>query len=164
MLEAFHWGRWTSGTWSQGLWLLLVPFGAVNAAQFVLPPPGRGAARGVHALCGALLRTVALVLTALFALAAALVVVDLTAWQAAGRRRAAAGPGRGRRRGGPAARHVRAVAGVGGHSGYREDPDWPAALAAVRAPAPAADGAAEDRRAGPPRPRGTVRAPGPDPA
>jgi hypothetical protein len=86
VLEAFHWGRWTSGSWSQGLWLLLIPFGIVNAAQFMLPPPGTRATRRLHALCGALLRTVALVLTGLFALTAGLVVVDLAAWQWLARR------------------------------------------------------------------------------
>ncbi|MFW3172008.1 hypothetical protein [Geodermatophilus sp. CPCC 206100] len=86
VLEAFHWGRWTSGSWSQGLWLLLIPFGIVNAAQFMLPPPESRSSRRVHALCGALLRTVALVLTGLFALAPCLVVVDLVAWQWLARR------------------------------------------------------------------------------
>ncbi|NEK58825.1 hypothetical protein GCU56_13205 [Geodermatophilus sabuli] len=86
VLEAFHWGRWTSGSWSQGLWLLLIPFGIVNAAQFMLPPPGSRPTRRLHALCGALLRTVALVLTGLFALAACLVVVDLAGWQWLARR------------------------------------------------------------------------------
>ncbi|MGY1711978.1 hypothetical protein ACI8AC_20970 [Geodermatophilus sp. SYSU D00758] len=81
VLEAFHWGRWTSGSWTQGLWLLLIPFGMVNAAQFMLPPPSTAAQRRLHAGCGALLRTVGLVLTGLFALAACLVVVDLLAWQ-----------------------------------------------------------------------------------
>ncbi|MBB3085589.1 hypothetical protein [Geodermatophilus sabuli] len=81
VLEAFHWGRWTSGSWMQALWLLLIPFGIVNAAQFMLPPPSTAAQRHLHALCGALLRTVGLVLTALFALADALVVADLVAWQ-----------------------------------------------------------------------------------
>jgi hypothetical protein len=31
---AYHWGRLTSGSIVQGLWLLLAPFGLVNAAQF----------------------------------------------------------------------------------------------------------------------------------
>lgn len=65
----------------QGLWLLLVPFGIVNAAQFMLPPPVSGPVRVARALSGALLRIVALVLTGLFALTTCLVVVDLVAWQ-----------------------------------------------------------------------------------
>jgi hypothetical protein len=92
LLEAFHWGRWTSGSWAQALWLLLTPFGLVNAAQFMLPPPlvGPGArasaSRYAHALCGAVLRLLALVLTVLFSVAAAVVVVDLVVWQWLARR------------------------------------------------------------------------------
>ena len=37
-LEGFHWGRYTSGNWRQALWLALIPFGMVNAAQFMLSP------------------------------------------------------------------------------------------------------------------------------
>jgi hypothetical protein len=81
VLEAFHWGRWTSGSWMQGLWLLLIPFGILNAAQFMLPAPAAGPARAARALAGALLRVVALVLTGLFAMTTCLVVVDLGAWQ-----------------------------------------------------------------------------------
>ncbi|MGY1809750.1 hypothetical protein ACI8AF_20480 [Blastococcus sp. SYSU D00669] len=81
VLEAFHWGRWTSGSWVQGLWLLLIPFGILNAAHHTLPSgPGRPA-RAARALAAALLRLVGLVLTGLFALATCLVVVDLAAWQ-----------------------------------------------------------------------------------
>lgn len=81
LLEAFHWGRWTSGSWMQGLWLLLIPFGIVNAAQYMLPAPTSGPSRAARALTGALLRIVALVLTGLFAVTVCLVVVDLVAWQ-----------------------------------------------------------------------------------
>src|ERR671927_161061 len=42
LLEAFHWGRWTSGSWMQALWILLIPFGIANAAQFMLPGPAGG--------------------------------------------------------------------------------------------------------------------------
>ena len=92
LLEAFHWGRWTSGSWMQALWLLLMPFGLVNASQFMLPPPEAGtgaraaASRYAHATCGAVLRLVALVLTVLFSVAAAVVVVDLVVWQWLARR------------------------------------------------------------------------------
>jgi hypothetical protein len=81
LVEAFHWGRWTSGSWMQGLWLLLVPFGIVNSAQYMLPAPVSGPGRAARALSGALLRIVALVLTGLFAVTVCLVVVDLIAWQ-----------------------------------------------------------------------------------
>lgn len=81
VLEAFHWGRWTSGSWKQAGWLLLAPFGIVNAAQFMLPPPKGPWSRGWHGLSGALLRLLALVLTALLAVGAAVILIDLGAWQ-----------------------------------------------------------------------------------
>src|SRR3954463_14450718 len=81
LLEAFHWGRWTSGSWTQALWILLIPFGIVNAAQFMLPGPTSPAASRWHTISGGLLRLVALVLTVLFAAATAELLVDLVAWQ-----------------------------------------------------------------------------------
>jgi hypothetical protein len=86
VLEAFHWGRWTSGSWTQALWLLLIPFGIVNAAQFMLPEPTGPFSRLAHIVCGAALRLLALVLTVLFAVGAAVVALDLGAWQWLGRR------------------------------------------------------------------------------
>ena len=89
VLEAYHWGDLTSGRPRQALWLLLVPFGIVNAAQFMLPPPavdGEPASRTAlvwHALCGALLRLVALALTALLSLTVAVICMDLLAWRKA---------------------------------------------------------------------------------
>lgn len=82
VVEAFHWGRWTSGSWTQALWILLIPFGIVNAAQFMLPSPGeRGSSRFFHAAAGAVLRLLALLLTVLFAIGVCVIVVDLLAWQ-----------------------------------------------------------------------------------
>lgn len=99
ILEAYHWGKFTSGSWRQGLWLALLPFGAVNAAQFMLPRPGpppspelfadpdreagpgeRAAVRW-HAVAGGMLRLIGLALTCMLLLSAAIVAVDLTAWQ-----------------------------------------------------------------------------------
>ena len=37
VVEGYHWGTQTSGTWRHALWLALVPFGLVNAA----PRPAR---------------------------------------------------------------------------------------------------------------------------
>lgn len=79
--EAYHWGRLTSGSSIQGLWLLLAPFGLVNAAQFTLARPTTRAQRVLHAVAGAMLRLVGLALTVLFVLAAAVLTVDLWAWQ-----------------------------------------------------------------------------------
>ncbi|MEN3267688.1 hypothetical protein [Pseudonocardia sp.] len=81
---AYHWGRLTSGSMVQGLWVLLAPFGLVNAAQFALEPPESTAQRAAHAVAGAMLRLLGLMLTALFVLAAAVITIDLWAWQRAG--------------------------------------------------------------------------------
>ncbi|KHL09084.1 hypothetical protein CLV56_0352 [Mumia flava] len=82
VVEAYHWGRFTSGSWLQALWMVLLPFGMVNAAQFMLPAAGPGLlARIWHLLCGALLRFVALMLTLLLTFAAGLILIDLLAWR-----------------------------------------------------------------------------------
>jgi hypothetical protein len=78
VLEGYHWGPQTSGTWKQALWLALVPFGLVNAAYFMLPDGGRHAARIV---ARAALRVLSIVLTGLVVLAFAQAAVDLFAWQ-----------------------------------------------------------------------------------
>ncbi len=96
VLEAYHWGRFTSGTWRQALWLLVIPFGFVNAAQFMLPRPGvhRWAHRWPrrwHAVAGAMLRALGVGLTCLLVLSAAVAGMDLLGWQWA---RAGEGGGR----------------------------------------------------------------------
>ncbi|MFC4855306.1 hypothetical protein [Actinophytocola glycyrrhizae] len=78
IVEGYHWGPLTSGTWRQALWLALIPFGLVNAAYFMLPA-GKGAAARVVAR--AALRVLALALTALVVLSLAQAAVDLFAWQ-----------------------------------------------------------------------------------
>ena len=85
-VEGYHWGRFTSGTWSQALWLLLMPFGLVNAAQFTLDPPTTTAAKAGHAVAGAMLRLVGLALTGLIVLGAAVITMDLWARQRIGPR------------------------------------------------------------------------------
>jgi hypothetical protein len=85
-VEGYHWGRFTSGSWSQALWLLLMPFGLVNAAQFTLDPPMSTAAKAGHAVAGAMLRLVGLALTGLIVLGAAVITMDLWAWQRIGPR------------------------------------------------------------------------------
>ncbi|HSS67955.1 MAG TPA: hypothetical protein VLK34_05345 [Nocardioidaceae bacterium] len=100
VLEGYHWGNLTSGSWRQSLWLLLIPFGMINAAQFMLPGvlavgsdprtglpapstsrgvgPGRSrATRITQTVCGAALRYLALCLTCLLALTTAFITVDL---------------------------------------------------------------------------------------
>ena len=80
-LEGFHWGRYTSGNWRQALWLALIPFGMVNAAQFMLSPPSTLWERFFHTVVGGALRLLAFGLTATFALAGASISIDLIARQ-----------------------------------------------------------------------------------
>ena len=81
ILEGYHWGKFTSGSWRQGLWLVILPFGFVNAAQFMLPAPTSKLAKFAHAVAGAMLRLLGLGLTATLLLGVAVVTMDLTAWQ-----------------------------------------------------------------------------------
>ena len=81
VLEGYHWGKYTSGSWRQGLWLVILPFGFVNAAQFMLPRPTTKSAKFWHALAGAMLRLLGVGLTATLMLGVAVVMMDLTAWQ-----------------------------------------------------------------------------------
>ncbi|MPZ93733.1 MAG: hypothetical protein GEU96_02220 [Propionibacteriales bacterium] len=83
LLEGYHWGQFTSGSWRQGLWLLLVPFGFVNAAQFMLPAPTTPVQKTWHAVAGSLLRLIGLALTCTFAYTIGLIAVDLLAWRGA---------------------------------------------------------------------------------
>ncbi|OLT14345.1 hypothetical protein BJF78_02615 [Pseudonocardia sp. CNS-139] len=85
-MEGYHWGRFTSGSWSQALWLVLMPFGLVNAAQFMLDPPSTTVAKAGHAVAGAMLRLIGLALTVLIVLCAAVAAMDLWAWQFVGPR------------------------------------------------------------------------------
>lgn len=84
ILEAYNWGQLTSGTWKKALWLLLVPFGLLNAAHFMLPKAarsgsavGRWCARATEAL----LRVLGLMMTAAFTLGLATALIDLVGWQ-----------------------------------------------------------------------------------
>ncbi|KQS63606.1 hypothetical protein [Modestobacter sp. Leaf380] len=80
-LEGYHWGLFTSGSWRQGLWFLLLPFGLVNLAAQALPAGRSGPAR---TLALAALRLLGAVLTATFALGLTTVLVDLAAVQRGG--------------------------------------------------------------------------------
>lgn len=86
-VEGYHWGQFTSGSWRAGLWLILVPFGLINAAQFMLPPFVDRTSKIWHALCGALLRLAALLMTCLFAFTAGFVLMDLIGLRWAARTR-----------------------------------------------------------------------------
>lgn len=78
VLEGYHWGPLTSGSWRNALWLVLIPFGLVNAAYFMLPGGGGRAAREIAR--GAL-RVLAIVLTAVFVLGMAQASAGLLVWQ-----------------------------------------------------------------------------------
>jgi len=81
-LEGYHWGKYTSGSWVKGLWLILLPFGLVNAAAFMVPSPGDAAwLRRLHGLVQAVIRGIGVGVTGTFSLASGLLLVDLVAWQ-----------------------------------------------------------------------------------
>ena len=84
IVEAYHWGKFTSGSWTKALWLLLAPFGIVNAAQFTLEPPTSGVAKLAHVVAGSMLRLVGLALTGLFVVVTAVITMDLWVWQKIG--------------------------------------------------------------------------------
>lgn len=90
ILEGYHWGKYTSGSWVKGLWLILLPFGMVNAAAFMLPDPGSDPVadrlnRALHTSALALVRGLAIGLTCTFALTAGLISVDLVGFSWASR-------------------------------------------------------------------------------
>lgn len=80
-VEAYHWGRFTSGTWRQGLALLLLPFGLVNAAQFMLPRPVTAWGATMHLVAGACLRALGVLLTCLISFTLGLILIDLVGWR-----------------------------------------------------------------------------------
>ncbi|MCO8269565.1 hypothetical protein M1L60_03050 [Actinoplanes sp. TRM 88003] len=70
VVEGYHWGRYTAGSPSRALWLLLLPFALVNVARFALLMPARRRRRdrladGVLRLLG-LLSTVTMVVAACY--------------------------------------------------------------------------------------------------
>ena len=80
-LEGYHWGKYTSGSSLKGLWLILVPFGLVNAAAFMIPDPGPDRRnRRLHAVALGLIRALGVGLTCTFALSAGLILVDLVGY------------------------------------------------------------------------------------
>ena len=82
-VEGFHWGRYTSGSWIKAFWLILLPFGLVNASAFMLPAPHDADgvpirfARGCRFVALAALRFIALLLTVLLSFATSLTLIDV---------------------------------------------------------------------------------------
>jgi hypothetical protein len=81
VVEGYQWGPLTSGSWRQALWLVLIPFGLVNAAYFMLPAPVDEVGRWARLVARGALRALGIVLTAILVLSVAQAVVDLLAWQ-----------------------------------------------------------------------------------
>ncbi|MCL3859601.1 hypothetical protein [Actinotalea sp. K2] len=88
VLEGVSWGRLTSGVAKQAAWLVMLPFALVNLAFWTSRDltdgdgPSSRAARPW--LFRASMRLLAVTLTVLVTLAAALISMDLLAWQCAG--------------------------------------------------------------------------------
>jgi hypothetical protein len=81
-LEGYHWGKYTSGSSVKGLWLILIPFGLVNAAAFMVPHPPPGSRwHWLYGVVQGLIRGIGIGVTCTFALASGLILVDLVAWQ-----------------------------------------------------------------------------------
>ncbi|WP_367129540.1 hypothetical protein [Saccharothrix sp. HUAS TT1] len=76
VVEAFHWGRFTSGGASRALWLVLIPFAILNLARYAL----LGASRFAEAV----LRLLGLVLTCMLVTATAYASLELLVRQCGG--------------------------------------------------------------------------------
>ena len=92
-MEAYHWGRYTSGSPSRALWLLLIPFAVVNLARFALllpnvatdPGEAETERRPAHMAADALLRLIGLVLTTALVVTTCYLAWELFARQCVGR-------------------------------------------------------------------------------
>lgn len=81
-VEAFHWGRFTAGSPSRALWLVLIPFALVNLARYALLLP---ADRTKTARCAdGVLRLLGLVLTLMLVSNAAYVGIEILMHQCVG--------------------------------------------------------------------------------
>jgi len=83
-LEAFRWGNYTSGSPRNALWLLLLPFGVINATQFMIYRPRTATilAKAAYTVASALLGLLGLALTLLLVFGVTVIATDLVAWQA----------------------------------------------------------------------------------
>ncbi|HYZ69635.1 MAG TPA: hypothetical protein VE666_17870 [Mycobacterium sp.] len=80
-LEAYSWGKLTSGPASRAVWLLFLPFIFINLAHWMLPPALH---RRPAAVAVGLLRVIALTFTLTLMLSFAVVMVDVFVWQCVG--------------------------------------------------------------------------------
>ena len=81
--EAYSWGGLTAGASARAAWLLLLPFMLVNVASWAHPTRPTDRYTPVGIMSGAI-RVLGLCLTLLLVLGAAVVGMDLIAWQCAG--------------------------------------------------------------------------------
>lgn len=82
-LEAYSWGGLTAGAGARAAWLLLLPFMLVNVASWAHPPRPSDRSKPVGTMSGAI-RVLGLALTATLVVTAAVLGMDLLAWQCAG--------------------------------------------------------------------------------
>ncbi|ADJ46508.1 hypothetical protein AMES_4683 [Amycolatopsis mediterranei S699] len=80
-VEAFHWGRFTSGSPSRALWLALAPFALLNLSRYALLLPEKRNRRARFA--DAVLRLLGLVLTLMLVTNVAYVSIELVMHQCA---------------------------------------------------------------------------------
>ncbi|PWV73131.1 hypothetical protein SAMN05421630_111193 [Prauserella marina] len=82
-LEGYLWSGMTSGGAAKATWALLFPFSLSNVAHWMLPPvqEGRRLPSAISAVCAALLRLAALLLTMLLVSQLAVISLDLFAAQ-----------------------------------------------------------------------------------
>ncbi|HZA83343.1 MAG TPA: hypothetical protein VFC13_18055 [Actinomycetes bacterium] len=79
VVEAFHWGRFTAGSATRALWLLLLPFAVVNLARYALLMPERR--RPLDRTADLVLRLLGLMLTLTFVVTSAYLALDVVARQ-----------------------------------------------------------------------------------
>jgi hypothetical protein len=82
-VEAYSWGGLTAGAGARAAWLLLLPFMLVNVAAWAHPVRRRERYAPVGWMSGAL-RALGLLLTGALLVAAAILGMDVLAWQCAG--------------------------------------------------------------------------------
>jgi hypothetical protein len=81
VVEAFHWGRFTAGSPSRALWLVLIPFSLVNLARYALLLPTDRTKTG--RVADAVLRLLGVVLTVMLVSNAAYVGIEILMHQCA---------------------------------------------------------------------------------
>ena len=82
VLEGFHWGRYTSGSLIQSLWILLLPIGLVNVAAFMLPGRPTDSSRATKAARTAtlaVLRMLGGTVTLVFSLGVTMILSEVVA-------------------------------------------------------------------------------------